>query len=86
METPSTALKLTTKQTRFVAEYLIHGNGSRAARAAGWREIARICGFYVPEKPLQVSVNIAAKRTIQMLETLPDEELMRMAEGREQGS
>ena len=45
------------------------------AQIAGWREIARICGYYAAEHR-KVDVNIAAKRVIGQMEVLSDAELL----------
>jgi Terminase small subunit len=46
---------------------------------AGWREIAKMCGYYAPEVR-RIDVNITAKRVIDKLETLSDEDLLKMVE------
>lgn len=46
---------------------------------AGWREIGRMCGYYAPEVK-KIEVNVTAKRVISQLETLSDEDLLRMVE------
>jgi succinate dehydrogenase flavin-adding protein (antitoxin of CptAB toxin-antitoxin module) len=46
---------------------------------AGWREIGRMCGYYAPEVK-KIDVNITAKRAIDKLETLSDEDLLQMIE------
>lgn len=46
---------------------------------AGWREIAKMCGYYAPEVK-KVEVNITAKRVIDKLETLSDADLLQMIE------
>lgn len=45
----------------------------------GWREIAKMCGYYAPEVK-KIDISISAKRTIDKLETLSDEELVQMIE------
>lgn len=45
----------------------------------GWREIGRMCGYYAPEVK-KIDINISAKRVIDKLETLSDEELLRMVD------
>jgi len=54
--------------------------GDAGAMIAGWREIAKICGYYAAEKSLKVDVNIAAKRVIGQLEALSDVELAEIIE------
>lgn len=47
---------------------------------AGWREIAKMCGFYEPTRhKLEVSVN--GQVVIQKLQQLDDHELLQLAEG-----
>lgn len=46
---------------------------------AGWREIAKMCGYYAPEVK-KIDINITAKRVIDKLETLSDEDLVQMIE------
>lgn len=46
---------------------------------AGWREIGRMCGYYAPEVK-KIEVNVTAKRVISQLETLSDEDLLKMVE------
>jgi phage terminase small subunit len=46
------------------------------AMIAGWREIAKICGYYEQSKETKVTINIAAKRVIEKMETLTDAELL----------
>ena len=50
------------------------------AQIAGWREIAKIIGAYAPEvKKLELSS--AHRRVLTHLETLSDEDLLRVADG-----
>jgi len=46
---------------------------------AGWREVARMCGYYAPEKKV-IDVNYTAKRVVDKLETLSDAELQELIE------
>lgn len=46
---------------------------------AGWREIGRMCGYYAPETK-KIDINITTKRVIDKMETLSDDELLRMIE------
>jgi hypothetical protein len=50
-----------------------------ATMVSGWREIARMCGYYAPEKR-EINVNITAKRAVDQLETLSDDELLEIIE------
>lgn len=46
---------------------------------AGWREIGRMCGYYAPEVK-KIDISITAKRVIDKLETLSDDDLLQMVE------
>lgn len=46
---------------------------------AGWREIGRMCGYYAPEVK-KIDINITAKRVIDKLETLSDEDLLQIVD------
>lgn len=46
---------------------------------SGWREIAKLCGYYAPETK-KIDINISAKRVIDKLETLSDSDLLDMIE------
>lgn len=50
-----------------------------SAQISGWREIAKMCGYYEPNR-LQVEVSIAAKRIFSQYESLSDEELLKLAD------
>ena len=45
----------------------------------GWVEVARICGYYAPERK-SVEVSVSAKRVMRELERLSDAELLAIAE------
>lgn len=49
------------------------------AQISGWREIAKMCGYYEPQR-LQVEVSVSAKRVLSQFEALSDEELLKLAE------
>ena len=49
------------------------------AMIAGWLEIAKICGYYAPEKK-QIELSVSAQRAVEYLETLSDAELLQLAE------
>lgn len=49
------------------------------AQISGWREVAKMCGYYEPQR-LQVEVSVSAKRLFSQFETLSDEELLKIAE------
>jgi len=53
--------------------------GEAGVMVNGWREIGRMCGYYAPETK-KIDINITAKRVIDKLETLSDEELAEMIE------
>jgi hypothetical protein len=46
---------------------------------SGWREIGRMCGYYAPEVK-KIDISISAKRVIDKLETLSDEDLLQLVE------
>lgn len=49
------------------------------AQISGWREIAKICGYYEPQR-VQIDVSVSAKRLFSQFETLSDDELLKIAE------
>ena len=49
------------------------------AQISGWREVAKICGYYEPQK-MKIEVSVSAKRMFSQFETLSDDELLRIAE------
>jgi phage terminase small subunit len=49
------------------------------AQISGWREIAKMCGYYEPKK-VQLEVSVSAKRMFSQFETLSDAELLKLAE------
>src|SRR5688572_3889689 len=59
---------------------LAREKGDPHAMIAGWREIAKICGYYAPERKT-IAVSLAAKRLVQELEALSDAELLELIEG-----
>lgn len=50
------------------------------AMIAGWREIGKMCGFYEPTKT-KVEVSVQGQVLIQRLNSMTDEELIKLAEG-----
>lgn len=50
------------------------------SQIAGWREIAKICGFYAPEVK-KIEISGKGKALIDRMATMTDEELLQMAEG-----
>jgi phage terminase small subunit len=49
------------------------------AMIKGWSEIAKLCGFYAPERK-KIEISATAKRAVDYLETLSDEELIGIVE------
>ena len=49
------------------------------AQVNGWREIAKMCGYYEPQR-LQVEVSVSAKRMLSVYESLSDDELLKLAD------
>lgn len=48
------------------------------AQIAGWREIAKICGFYAPEVK-KIELTGGAKRVVDRMQQLSDKELFEIA-------
>jgi hypothetical protein len=48
------------------------------AQIAGWREVAKVCGFYAPEVK-KVELTGTAKRVIDRMQQLTDQELLEIA-------
>jgi phage terminase small subunit len=48
------------------------------AMIAGWREIAKLLGYYEPEKH-KVDVSVSSKRLLTQFEAMSDEELLKLA-------
>jgi len=44
---------------------------------AGWREIAKMCGYYAPEVK-KIEINVTTRRVIDQMETLSDDDLLQM--------
>ena len=49
------------------------------AQIAGWREVAKICGYYEPQK-VKMEISVSAKRMFSQFEVMSDEELLKIAE------
>jgi hypothetical protein len=49
------------------------------SQISGWREIAKMCGYYEPQR-VQLEVSVSAKRLFSQFETLSDDELLKIAE------
>ena len=47
---------------------------------AGWREVGKMCGFYEPTKA-KVEVSVNGQVLIQRMNSMSDEELLKLAEG-----
>jgi terminase small subunit-like protein len=54
--------------------------GNASAMISGWREIAKICGYYDRRVEVSIHPNVAAQRLIGQLETMSSDELMKIAE------
>ena len=54
--------------------------GEAQAMVSGWREIARMCGYFEPIKH-KLEVDVSGKVIVQRLQGLSDAELLRLAEG-----
>lgn len=50
------------------------------AQIAGWREIAKLCGYYEPQKH-EIAVSVQGNLVVQKIQQLSDEELLKLAEG-----
>jgi phage terminase small subunit len=50
------------------------------AMIKGWVQIAKICGFYAPERK-KIEVSATSRRVIDYMETLSKQELLEIAEG-----
>ena len=57
---------------------IVKTQGDAGAMIAGWREIARMCGYYSPER-VKVDLNVSGKRFIDRLEQMSDAELLEVA-------
>ena len=53
--------------------------GNASAMISGWREIAKICGYYERRVEVSIHPNVAAQRLISQLETMSSDELMKIA-------
>jgi phage terminase small subunit len=49
------------------------------AMIKGWVEIAKICGFYAPERK-KIEVSATSRRLVEYIETLSEAELLQLAE------
>ena len=59
---------------------IARAQGNPAAMIAGWREIAKICGFYAPEQR-KVEMSVTDAGEIRRLERMSDAELLSLARG-----
>lgn len=50
------------------------------AQIAGWREIAKLCGYYEPQKH-EIALSVQGSLVVQKIQQLSDEELLKLAEG-----
>lgn len=79
--------ELTTKMTRqkvldgfLDAINIARTAGEAAPMVSGWREIAKMCGYFEPVRH-QLNVTHQGEVIIQKLQSMPDEELLKLAEG-----
>lgn len=77
------AERLAVTRERVLAELEVAINVAReqrnpAAQIAGWREIAKICGYYAPERQ-RVDLTVNDARWERVLREMPDEELQGLA-------
>ena len=77
----ATARKLELEREKVLAGLLeavevARAQGDPGAMVRAWSEVARVCGYHAPDRAVKVHVDVAMKRTIAALETLPDAELM----------
>lgn len=79
--------ELTTKMTRqkvldgfLDAISIAKQAGEAAPMVSGWREIAKMCGYFEPVRH-QLNVTHTGEVIIQKLQSMPDEELLKLAEG-----
>jgi phage terminase small subunit len=78
------------EQSRFKRDDVLNGLAEAIDQAkiqadpmgqiAGWREIAKICGFYAPETK-KIELGGSAQRLLAKFEQLSDAELLQIAEG-----
>lgn len=54
--------------------------GDPMSQISGWREVAKICGYYAPEVK-RIELGVKAQAYMQRLEQLGDDELLKLAEG-----
>ena len=59
---------------------LAREQGNAPAMISGWREIAKICGYYERRVEVSIHPNIAAQRLVSQLETMSTDELMNLTE------
>jgi phage terminase small subunit len=50
------------------------------AMVAGWREIAKMCGYFEPVKH-QIQIDVSGRVVVQKLQSMSDAELVKLAEG-----
>jgi hypothetical protein len=47
---------------------------------AGWREVAKMCGYYEPTKT-KIDISVNGRLLVSRIQAMPDEELLALAEG-----
>lgn len=77
-------LKITREQV--IAELrsaidIARNQGNASTMISGWREIAKICGYYERKVEVSIHPNIAAQRLVSQLETMSTDELLKLTEG-----
>ena len=77
------SLKITREQV--IAELrsaidIARTQGNASAMISGWREIAKICGYYERRVEVSIHPNVAAQRLVSQLETMSTDELMKFTE------
>ena len=59
---------------------IARNQGNAPAMISGWREIAKICGYYERKVEVSIHPNVAAQRLVSQLETMSTDELMKLTE------
>jgi len=66
-------------ELRFAID-IARNQGNVSAMISGWREIAKICGYYERRVEVSIHPNVAAQRLVSQLETMSTDELMKLTE------
>jgi hypothetical protein len=59
---------------------IARNQGNASTMISGWREIAKICGYYEHRVEVSIHPNVAAQRLVSQLETMSTDELMKLTE------